>query len=185
MAEQGDNSFLDGTVRDETMTEKEMKKLSRAELLEMLIAQSIELENCKEKLNAAEVALKNREIAINRAGSIAEASLALSGIFDAAQLACQQYTENIRLLSERQQDICADLEAEGRAKAQQIVMEAEKKRKDTLSKTQKECEAMRSKAKAESQQYWEEVSGKLQTFLDAHTGLRELLAMVTPAEKQE
>ena len=87
MAEQGDNSFLDGTVRDETMTEKEMKKLSRAELLEMLIAQSIELENCKEKLNAAEVALKNREIAINRAGSIAEASLALSGIFDAAQLA--------------------------------------------------------------------------------------------------
>ena len=44
---------------------------------------------------------------------------------------------------------------------------------------------MLSKAKAESQQYWEEVSGKLQTFLDAHTGLRELLAMVTSAEKQE
>ena len=64
-------------------------------------------------------------------------------------------------------------------------MEAEKKRKDTLSKTQKECEAMLSKAKAESQQYWEEVSGKLQMFLDAHTGLRELLAMVTSAKKQE
>ena len=84
------------------MTEKELRRLSRAELLEMLISQSIELQNCREKLAEAEAALQNRSIAIDKAGSIAEASLMLSGVFDAAQLACQQYTDNIRQLSERQ-----------------------------------------------------------------------------------
>ena len=77
------------------MTEKELRRLSRVDLLEMLIAQSTELQECKEKLEAAEEALKNREIAVRKAGSIAEASLVLNGVFEAADRACQQYIENI------------------------------------------------------------------------------------------
>ena len=38
------------------MTEKELRRLSRAELLEMLISQSIELQNCREKLAEADFA---------------------------------------------------------------------------------------------------------------------------------
>ena len=53
------------------MTDKELKRLSRGELLEMLIQQSKELERLRKQLDAAESALQNREIAITNAGSIA------------------------------------------------------------------------------------------------------------------
>ena len=84
------------------MTEKELKRLSRADLLEMLIDQSREMEMLRQRLEAAEAALARREIIIGSAGSIAEASLKLNGIFEAAQAACEQYIDNVRMLNERQ-----------------------------------------------------------------------------------
>ena len=77
-------------MRDWTMKEKELKRLSRADLLEMLIDQSKELQEVREKLQQAEAELKKREIAISNAGSIAEASLMLNGVFEAAQAACRE-----------------------------------------------------------------------------------------------
>ena len=83
------------------MTENDMKKLSRADLLEMLIDQSNELNKVKEKLNKAEAALKQKELYINNAGSIAEASLKLNGVFEAAQAASQQSMDHIKLSKKR------------------------------------------------------------------------------------
>lgn len=94
------------------MTEKELKHLSRADLLEMLIDQSKEMQSLRKRLEAAEAALKRREIMIGSSGSIAEASLKLSGIFEAAQSACEQYIENIRLLNERQEAHYRQFESE-------------------------------------------------------------------------
>ena len=84
------------------MTEKDLKRLSRADLLEMLIDQSVELKKTKKRLRNAENKLGVREIAIDEAGSIAEAALQINGVFEAAQNACEQYMENIRTLSDRQ-----------------------------------------------------------------------------------
>ena len=84
------------------MKEKDLKRLSRADLLEMLIDQSREVQILRKRLEEAEAALQRREIIIGSSGSIAEASLKLSGIFEAAQEACEQYIDNIRLLNERQ-----------------------------------------------------------------------------------
>ena len=55
------------------MTDKELKRLSRGELLEMLIAQASENEKLKQELEDAQAALQDRSIAIDNAGSIAEA----------------------------------------------------------------------------------------------------------------
>ena len=66
------------------MTDKEMKKLSRADLLEMLLAQRKENEALRTELDAARAALDDRRIALEKSGSIAEASLQLNGIFEAA-----------------------------------------------------------------------------------------------------
>lgn len=76
--------------------EKELKKLSRSDLLEMLIEQSKEVDRLKAELEQANAALENRRIAIENAGSIAEASLKLSGIFEAAQQAADLYLENVK-----------------------------------------------------------------------------------------
>ncbi len=83
------------------MTDKELKRLSRADLLEMLVIQSRENEELKAKLSAAEEKLKSREIAVKESGSIAEAALKLNGVFEAAQSAAEQYLENIK---KRQKD---------------------------------------------------------------------------------
>ena len=158
------------------MTEKEMKRLSRADLLEMLIRQSTELEDTKKKLAEAEAALEKRDIMIDKAGSIAEASLQLNGIFEAAQAACQQYTENIRLLSQRQETACARMERESRETAERLVVEAQRKAEDMDRETKVQCAEMLERARVESQSYWNEVSQKLKAFYEEHAGLQELLA---------
>ncbi len=78
------------------MTEKELHKLKRAELLEMMLAQSREIESLRARIEELEEKLADREIRIQESGSIAEAALKLNGIFEAAQAAADQYLENVR-----------------------------------------------------------------------------------------
>ena len=160
------------------MTDKELKRLSRSELLEMLIQQSKELERLRKQLDAAQTALQNREIAITNAGSIAEAALQLNGVFTAAQDACQQYMENICHLSQNQERICAQRDAESQAEAERIVEEARKESEALEHETRMMCAGMVTKAKAESQAYWDEVSRRLVAFSTEHAELQQLLSAV-------
>lgn len=84
------------------MTDKELRRLKRTELLEIMLEQSQEIEFLQRKLKRAEDRLKERDIAIEGAGSIAEAALKLNHIFEDAQRAADQYLENIRRMSEHQ-----------------------------------------------------------------------------------
>lgn len=86
------------------MTDRELKKLSRAELLELLLQQSKEIERLQAQLQRAREILSSREIHIRTAGSIAEAALELNGVFEAAQRAADQYLENVRRLAEEQRE---------------------------------------------------------------------------------
>ena len=98
------------------MTDKELKRLSRRELLEMLIAQGKQLQILQKKLDDAEAALRSKEITMNKAGSIAEAALRLNGVFEAAEAACAQYLESVQALERRQKAICTQMEKENTAK---------------------------------------------------------------------
>lgn len=86
------------------MTDRELRKLSRAELLEMLLEQSKEVEGLKAQLKEVREQLEDKRIAIDNAGSIAQAALQLNGIFEAAQKAADQYLENIEQLSKNKSD---------------------------------------------------------------------------------
>lgn len=81
------------------LTDKELRKLSRIDLLELLLEKSRENEKLKEELEQVKAQLDDRKINIEKAGSIAEAALALNGVFEAAQLAADQYLENLRRIS--------------------------------------------------------------------------------------
>lgn len=85
-----------------TITERELKKLSRADLLELLLEESRENEQLRAQLEEANQKLASREIELQNAGSIAEAALRLNGVFEAAEQAAQQYLENVRRLAEEQ-----------------------------------------------------------------------------------
>lgn len=95
------------------MTDKELRKLSRAELLEMLLIQTKEVERLREELEEAKSRLEDRRILLEKAGSIAEASLMLNGIFESAQRAADQYLDNIRQFGEYHTErTCDDREDE-------------------------------------------------------------------------
>lgn len=102
------------------MTEKEMKRLSRAELLELLLIQTRETERLKVKLEAARQQLANREIQIRESGSLAEAVLVVNNVVDAAQAAATQYLENIARMEAETQERCRRMLDEAKAEAERI-----------------------------------------------------------------
>lgn len=82
------------------MTDRELKKLSRADLLELLLEESRENERLREQLREANEKLADRAIILENTGSIAEAALRLNGVFEAAERAAVQYLENVRRRAE-------------------------------------------------------------------------------------
>lgn len=78
------------------MTEKELLKLKRSEMLEIMLAQSQEIDNLRKERDELKEQLADRRIRIEKAGSLAEASLQLTNIFVEAQKAADLYVENVK-----------------------------------------------------------------------------------------
>lgn len=176
-------------VSKDERTAEQLKHVSRQELLEILLESRKEneklsayAEDISNQNKALIEQLKDKQVKINKAGTLAEATFALNGVFDSVSLAAQQYLDNLSDLYEREQR----REDEALAKAQLILDDAsaqcEKLIKDTTDKclameveTRTNCDVLKNKAKAEADQYWQEVSVKLESFYQAHEGLKELL----------
>lgn len=77
-----------------TKASNALRKLSRKDLLRLLIEQMEENERLTAALDEANAKLASRSIALSEVGSIADASMVLSGIFDAAEEACEFYIKN-------------------------------------------------------------------------------------------
>ena len=99
------------------MTEKELKKLNRYQLLELLIAQTERADQLQALLEKTEQQLNEQEIKLSALGSIAEASLQLSGVFQAAQDAADLYVASVKKQAEK-------IEEDARAAAATILAEA-------------------------------------------------------------
>lgn len=157
------------------MTEKELKKLHRSDLLELLIAQEKENEQLRSQIAQLETRLADRTIAIDQAGSIAEASLQINGVLQAAQNAAAQYLENIRLLSGRQEEVCRSMEEESRRAADQRMAETEEACRRMEADTQRKCQELLSSSKEESNRYWTEAHQRMEEYCTAHEELRTFL----------
>lgn len=84
------------------VNEKQLRKLRRTDLLDLLVSQAQEIERLEAEVNSLRSALDDKEIKIAKAGSIAEAALELNGIFEAAQKAADQYLTNIQDLKNKE-----------------------------------------------------------------------------------
>lgn len=157
------------------MTDQELKKLNRTDLLELLISKSKENEQLRTQLTQAEQQLQSRIVTVEKAGSIAEAAMQLSGVFQAAQEAAAMYLENIQTLSAQQEMICARLENESRQEAERRLAEADQMCHRMKADTQAKCQEMTDAAKREAAEYWEDVKSKLKQFCAQYESLKELL----------
>lgn len=106
------------------MTEKDLKKLNRYQLLEMLIVQTDRADKLQAKLDIAEKQLEKQELQISSLGSIAEASLQLKGVFQAAQDAADMYIDAAKKHAQEIEDAAhkkaAEILVQAQAQARRI-----------------------------------------------------------------
>ncbi len=110
------------------MTNKELKKLNRRELLEMLIVQIKDNEQLRNEIEEKNALLEERSIKLRNAGNIAQAALELNKIFETAQSAADQYLANIKqsgVVAEKRNDPVA---MQAKIQADMLIADAEKER---------------------------------------------------------
>ena len=81
------------------MNTKDLRKLKRIELYEIMLAQSEEIDDLRRQLEEAQAALASRDLQIKEAGSIAQASMKLTQVFEEAQKAADLYLYNVQKLA--------------------------------------------------------------------------------------
>lgn len=141
------------------MTGKDAKKLSRGDLLELLIEQTEENQRLTQKISRLEEALAQRLLVMQQSGSIAEAALAVSGVFEKAQDAADRYLLSIRKKEEESESLVS----QARQKAQAI-----------LEQTEKECEQYKKEVLDRCAQLERETESKCEKLLhDAEQKARE------------
>ena len=112
------------------MTEKDMKKLNRYQLLELLIIQSEQVKELQRQVEELQKKLDSREIQMTVVGSIAEASMQLSGIFAAAQKTADMYLDAVKIKTE-------EMEAEAIRRGEEILLDAQKRAAQILNQAEK------------------------------------------------
>jgi len=110
--------------RESGMTEKELRHLSRPELLELLLQQTKEVEQLTEQLEKTERMLRNRYLQIKKAGDLANAVLEINGVMTAAQAAAQQYLDNMAQMEKETSARCERMLLAARREAARILKEA-------------------------------------------------------------
>lgn len=132
------------------MTDKELSKLRRTELLEMLISQGKENVKLQEQLDQAQAALEARRLDIQQAGTMADAAMKLNDVFGAAQRAIDLYTENVnRQCAERDEQSRQALE-EAKAYAEQTVTDADERAQWLLTAARDQAAHILQEAHAEA-----------------------------------
>jgi len=164
------------------MNEKTMKKLGRSELLQLLIEYTRENEAMRDKieemsaeLDSVKNQLKVRTIAIENAGSLAEAALQVNGMIEAAQKTANQYLENIERMQEKQEATCAERLRETNRKCIELEKEAKERCRELETETQRKCDEMFAAAEREAGRNWHELSERLDRISSENEELRSLL----------
>lgn len=129
------------------MTEKELKKLNRYQLLELIILQTEQMEALQEELDAARHALEAKQVRLANAGSIAEAAMQLSGIFEAAQSAADIYLEQVKVQNEN----AAKIEEDARMNAENVLTEAQAQAEQILSDARRQSDNMAESSRKEAE----------------------------------
>ena len=80
------------------MTDKEFKRLNRAQLIEIIYQLQLKVDELTEQNQALETALTDKRLRISNAGNLAEAALEINNCFITAQNAAEQYLNEIKIL---------------------------------------------------------------------------------------
>ena len=158
------------------MSAKDLKDLSRTDLLELLIQRTEELEQVKEQLQQALSQQSSECVPVyESAGTMAEAAVQVNGVFEAADRAAKQYLEYMEQMVRRQEETCAQIEREAKEKAERLILEAEIKCSKMEKDTQVHCSMMLRNAEHEAGRNWNDLFTKLDRLSEENAQLRSLM----------
>lgn len=155
------------------MKEKELRRMNREALLELLIERTDVIEALQAQLaeaqEQAETARRELEalqqekpqpsceeipaapVQTVEPGSIAEVAARVSGVFEAADQTAKVYLENIRHMQDEQTRIHEEMMAESRRQAGQIVAEARVQAEGIVAEAQRQIEQIEADARAQAE----------------------------------
>lgn len=141
------------------MTDQELRKLNRQDLLRLLLETERENERLRKELEDAKQQLESRKVIVSEAGNLAEASLKLSGVFEDAQRAADIYVQNAQQVSQEQE-----------RKAKEAMLAAERSCRKMEEACRAECERQREEAKQWAADYKRKVVQPLKEYIRLHPG---------------
>lgn len=103
------------------MTEKELRKLNRSELLQLLLIQTRENERLQKELDAAHRQIADRRLHVEKAGNLAQAVLEVNHVLEAAQKAAEQYLLNISAMEQETEQRCERMLMDAQDEAELIL----------------------------------------------------------------
>lgn len=144
------------------MAGKELRHMSRGELIDVIYALKKQQEELAAENEELRQQLSQRELKLQKAGSIAEAAMSLNQVFEAAQQAADQYLQSVYANCGDAEEMAKGILADANAQAQKTLEEARCQSETMLSQAraekaqaEQECQALRQKTEEETKARWE------------------------------
>ena len=167
------------------MADRELRQMHRAELIEIIYALKQSEDQLKAQSAALTAQLQDRQLRLEKAGSIAQAALELNNVFAAAQAAADDYLHSVQA-SLADTDAAANTLSQARSEARRILEQAQADADSLKVQTQQECDALTAaaeqkrtqteadckamveQAEQEVQQRWQAFDRKANDLLDQY-----------------
>ena len=148
------------------MTDKDLRRLSRAELLDILYEQRKRYEDSLAENQALRQQLEDRTLRIASAGSIAEAAIQVNGVFEAAQAAADQYLASTEMVQKTD---------EAQRQRETIMQDAKQQADKIVQDAQAQADRILAEAGAQVDARWAEFQKNADALIHAHDELRSLI----------
>ena len=134
------------------MISKELKRLSRRELVDIMYQLKKNEQDMQEEIELLKNELQDKRIRISTAGSIADAAMSVTNVFSAAQMTADLYLREISCMREDTEKECA-----------KKVEEAEKRVRDILADGEKKFDILKAAYKREYVK-WQQLKSEVETL---------------------
>ena len=160
------------------MTDKDLRRLSRAELLDILYEQRKRYEDSLAENQALRQQLEDRTLRIASAGSIAEAAIQVNGVFEAAQAAADQYLASVKAATaemvQKTDEEGVPLD-EAQRQREAILQDAKQQADKIVQDAQAQADRILAEAGAQVDARWAEFQKNADALIHAHDELRSLI----------
>lgn len=108
------------------MVNKELKKMSRRELMDIIYQMKKNEQQLQEEIASLQEALQDKRLRLSVAGSVADAAVSITNVFSVAQMTADLYLQEISCMKEETEKECAQKIEDAKRTAAKILSDGAK-----------------------------------------------------------